>query len=395
MKKYFLIMPSLILGGLLFLSPLFASEVDEYWSRPLPSQGTPPSHFSPLEKSLNPEACNFCHKAQYDQWKTALHSKSMGPGILGQLLDMNRTRNAIDACTTCHAPLAEQMQEFLEGSIPESLVFPEKKGLFEKGLTCAACHIRKFVRYGPSVKDETTNEKLPHNGFVTAEWFHDSKFCKSCHQFPNDGYALNGKLLENTYNEWLESPYAKKNVTCQSCHMPDRKHLWRGIHDKEMTKKGLDINVENVEADLNEKIINAIITVRNVGVGHFFPTYVTPLVVVKAFMVDKNGKILEKTLMKEEIGRHVPLSLDVEEFDTRIEPDGVFKMEYEERILQDAKNLRVEIVVYPDEFYTRFYKNILGYPSVDKGRTLIEKALDNSLKSIYILFEKDIPITAN
>jgi hypothetical protein len=96
--------------------------------------------------------------------------------------------------------------------------------------------------------------------------------------------------------------------------------------------------------------------------------------------------------MKEEIGRHVPLTLDIEEFDTRIEPGGFFKMEYEERIPEDAKNLRFEIVVYPDEFYTRFYRNILGYPSVDKGRSLIEKALQNSLESSYILFEKDIPI---
>lgn len=377
------------------MSPLFASEVDEYWSRPLPSQGAPPPHFSPLEKSLNPEACNFCHKTQYDQWKTTLHSKAMGPGILGQLLDMNRTRNAIDACTTCHVPLEEQLNEFLEGSIPESLIFPEKKGLFEKGLICAACHIRKFVRYGPSVKDETKNENLPHNGFITAEWFHDSRFCKSCHQFPDNGYALNGKLLQNTYNEWLESPYAKKNITCQSCHMPDRKHLWRGIHDKEMTEKGLDINVENVETDINEGIINATILVKNVGVGHFFPTYITPLVVVKAYMVDNNGKMLEKTLMKEEIGRHVPLTLNIEEFDTRIEPGGFFEMEYEERIPEDAKNLRFEIIVYPDEFYTRFYRNILGYPSVKKGRALIEKALNNSLESSYILFEKDIPIKAS
>ena len=379
--------------GLLFLSPLFAGEVEDHWSRPLASQGTPPEHFSPLEKSLNPEACGFCHKEQYNQWKTTLHSKSIGPGILGQLLDMNRTRFEIDACTTCHAPLDEQIKEFLEGSIPESLVFPEKKGLFEKGLTCAACHVRKFVRYGPPSKSgDNKKGKLPHDGFVIAEWFHDSKFCSSCHQFPNNGFAINGKLLENTYNEWLESPYAKANVTCQSCHMPDRKHLWRGIHDKEMTRKGLDINVET---DLNEEKISANVTIKNVGVGHYYPTYLTPLVVVKAFMLDENDKMIASTLIKKEIGRHVPLNLSMEEFDTRIPPGGVFKMEYSKGLLKEAKNLRLEIVVYPDEFYNRFYKNILGFPFVNKGRTLIEKALKNTTESIYILFEKDIPLTTN
>ena len=29
-------------------------------------------------------------------------------------------------------------------------------------------------------------------------------------------------------------PQASRQVTCQTCHMPDRRHLWRGIHDPAM-----------------------------------------------------------------------------------------------------------------------------------------------------------------
>ena len=68
-----------------------------------------------------------------------------------------------------------------------------------------------------------------------------SEFCQSCHQFAPDGLALNGKLLENTYAEWKASRFAREGVQCQDCHMPDRRHLWRGIHDPAMVRSGLTI----------------------------------------------------------------------------------------------------------------------------------------------------------
>ena len=57
------------------------------------------------------------------------------------------------------------------------------------------------------------------------------RILQSCHQFTPDGFALNGKLLETTYNEWKASRFAREGVQCQDCHMPDRRHRWRGIHD--------------------------------------------------------------------------------------------------------------------------------------------------------------------
>ncbi len=63
--------------------------------------------------------------------------------------------------------------------------------------------------------------------------FWKSDFCAVCHQFSPD-QAINGKLLENTVEGWRQSPQAAAGQTCQSCHMPSRRHLWRGIHDPDM-----------------------------------------------------------------------------------------------------------------------------------------------------------------
>jgi len=62
-----------------------------------------------------------------------------------------------------------------------------------------------------------------------------------------DGFALNGKLLQSTYDEWKASRFARQGVQCQDCHMPDRRHRWRGIHDADMVRSGLTITADGVE----------------------------------------------------------------------------------------------------------------------------------------------------
>ena len=223
----------------------------EYWQRPLPAQGKAPAHHSAVEASLEPRSCGMCHGAQFDDWKQSLHSRAMGPGILGQLVDMSPdAREEHQDCIRCHAPLKEQADSLVASLVRgrDRSPPPAKNAgspLHEQGLVCAACHMRGYQRYGPPRKDGSTPDaaaKLPHNGWISNTAFDDSRFCAVCHQFKKDEYALNGKLLENTYEEWKASRYAREGRTCQSCHMPDRRHLWRGIHDPEMVRAGVTIN---------------------------------------------------------------------------------------------------------------------------------------------------------
>src|SRR2546428_9287367 len=87
------------------------------WRRPLVPQGPPPARFSQLEASLQPEACGTCHPAQFADWTTSLHARSMGPGVAGQLVEMLDSDPALAlGCLTCHAPLAEQAPSVTDGA---------------------------------------------------------------------------------------------------------------------------------------------------------------------------------------------------------------------------------------------------------------------------------------
>src|SRR5262249_57279904 len=103
-----------------------------------------------------------------------------------------------------------------------------------------------------------------------------------------EGQAREGNLRETACAEWKASRFAAAGVQCQDCHMPDRRHLWRGIHDPDMVRGGLTISV--VEDARPAGVLRARLVVENSGVGHRFPTYVTPLVVLRAGLVDAAGR---------------------------------------------------------------------------------------------------------
>src|SRR5439155_802030 len=175
-----------------------------HWRRPLVPQGPPPARFSPLEASLRPEACGSCHPAQLADWATSLHARSMGPGVVGQLVEM----------------------------------------------------------------------------------------------------------LESTYAEWKASRFAREGVQCQDCHMPDRRHLWRGIHDPAMVRLGLTIVARTGASRYRAgDTISVTLSVENTRVGHAFPTYVTPRVVLSAELVDQAGDVVAGSREERVIGRNMTLDL--------------------------------------------------------------------------------------
>lgn len=209
-----------------------AAFLEIYWARPLPAQGRAPKNFSPLEASLMPTDCGSCHSEQFRDWQTSLHAQAMGPGLMGQLVDMDpAARDDHQACIRCHAPLAEQADALVSElgtaehpTADASTAALRVTSLHRQGVVCAACHVRAHQRSGPprrdgSAPDAAQNATLPHAGFVAAEAFENSRFCSACHQFQPDEYALNDKLLENTYQEWTNSRHAREGRTCQSCHI--------------------------------------------------------------------------------------------------------------------------------------------------------------------------------
>ena len=377
--------------------------LERHWRRPIPLQGQAPASFSALEASLKPEACGTCHKQQYADWKESLHSRAMGPGPWGQIVDMvSGTPDEAVQCMTCHAPLSEQLPVLAKVSGGDTTYEPNPhldKELQLKGITCAACHVRQHQRFGPPKADGPNATKYPpdmpnHGGVQRTPYFERAEFCKDCHQFdPENSVLVNGKPLQDTYREWQSSMWAKDGAACQDCHMSDRRHLWKGIHDKEWVKNGIQFNAKLQERKASSsKTVSVNVEVVNSAVGHKFPTYTTPKVFVRAALVDSNNKTLSGTQKQHTIGWDARFEDGEwkELFDTRIAPGKTFTEKFQWQLPQNAAKVRVWIEVHPDHFYhAYFYPAHLKRTDLSNdGRKLIERALEGSGKTPYILFEQ-------
>jgi hypothetical protein len=368
-----------------------------HWRLPVPPQGPAPPHFSSLERSLDPQSCGTCHPLQLADWKTSLHARSMGPGVAGQLAEMQRADPATARlCLTCHAPLTEQHPVRTLG---ETLVanpdFDHR--LQRQGLVCTSCHVRNHRRYGPPRRDGTVENSpgrpAPHAGAVRVSAFLRSEFCSSCHQFGPDDLTLNGKPLENTYEEWKASPAAQRGRQCQDCHMPDRRHLWRGVHDPEMVRSGIEVTVTTDRAQYQPgDEVRTTVRIQSIGVGHHFPTYVTPHVVVRVALVDRAGTVLPGSVQEHRIAREVALDLSREIFDTRIPAGGKAEFAFRHRIERPGLRVRATVTVYPDHFYTRFFESLLG-SGAGAGTAEIRRALEATRRSAFEVFRRELPLT--
>ncbi len=365
-----------------------------YWADPLAPQGAVPAGFSELEASLAPAACGQCHQEQYRHWRSSLHAQSMGPGIWWQLALLEQTEG--NQCLRCHAPLAEQKaltaQAFGWANVPST---PRPSyvpaDLHRGGLICAACHLRQHRRYGPPPRLETSSEHDIHQGFRTHDGFEDSRFCAVCHQFPADGPQVNGKLHEDTYNQWLASPASLRGEHCQHCHMPNRQHLWRGIHDKEMVREAL--RIDPYWGGDTAHGLRLLVTLTNLGAGHHLPTYMVAKLVIELQALAANNAIelIDRTVL----GWYVETDLATERFDTRI-PAGkqqVVEFVVPTDVWQTADAVELVVVVQPREHYERMFLDVLKQPGLSDGqRDAIGVALQEARATHYTLYRRSLSV---
>ena len=369
--------------------------VKDHFRYPLPPMGEAPKSYRGAERSLSPEHCGSCHPEQYKQWRTTLHARAMSPGVYGQLVDMWKANpGGAQSCNECHAPLAEQQKraKLGAGSSAEWRKNPVHDPELEmSGLACAACHVRDWRVHGPRKKEtpegvDDTTRKGPHAGVERTPFFSRSEFCTGCHQHTFPG--PNGKSIQNTYNEWKNSLWGKEGVACQSCHMPDRAHLWRGIHDKDMTQSAVQIDV-SLGAEARGEIVTDEIKLTNSGAGHYFPTYITPSVDVITELEDKNGRRIPGSRQINVIERKLSSDFSREIHDTRIPPQESITFQYRRGRREDAARLRVRVHVRPDAFYYNFFVEFLKNPGISNlSRKLIEQARDIAASSSFDIYDE-------
>jgi hypothetical protein len=363
------------------LGPFLAA----HWTIPAAPQGPAPD---PVSADPRPEACGACHPEQLADWRTSIHASAASPGLLGQLVEGALAHPAQQRmCVSCHAPLDEQ--HAFDASLRPNPRFDSR--LLSDGVLCAGCHVRKRRFFGPPPRPEApaVAEPRPHGGFEVREEYRQSRFCAECHQFFDDA-GVNGKPIENTFAEWQASPQAAAGRQCQDCHMPYRRHLWRGIHDAEMVRAAVDVDL--AAHDLLGETLRAALVVRNRDVGHAFPTYVTPRVFVALFQSDADGNELDGTRVEAVIAREVDLANGVERFDTRVMPGESVKLEYVQARVEGADSLVGRVTVDPDFHYRGVFQSLLPTLSDASARAQIAEASRRISNSSYVLAEIRRPL---
>ncbi len=340
-----------------------------HFKHPVAAQGPPPAGATEIEASLRPEACGACHVQQYADWKASWHALGMGPGLFGQFPLLSADDRA--RCERCHAPLAEQAGNDELGA---------------EGLTCAGCHVREHVRYGPP-KDTAPIEGAPHHGFVARDEFRSAAFCVSCHDFRPTSSPVEGKLIQETTEEWRRTQAAADGKTCQACHMPGGRHLWKGIHDPDMVKQAFDADARFISDGL--RLVGKLV-VTATGAGHRFPTYVTPEVWLRVDQVDADGLAIEGTRVEAVIGRRVNIPERSELFDTRLLPGESKTLLYDDALHPESRAIVAKVEVWPDAAYERVYE---GYLDDDWGNaTLIAEALANGKSARFVAWEERVEL---
>jgi len=356
----------------------------QHWQQPIQAI-LPTTNNEQIKNTFTPKACAACHPDKFSDWQNSLHAQAMGVGVMVQLQIMSPqtlSKHYLNkkGCMHCHAPTKSQQQSLIS-SLSDSVKNASKNNLHQQGVICIACHVRDEHWFGPDALPLSENKNsLPsrspaNHDSQSHSAFQSSQFCANCHQFDLDEPSLAGKLIQNTYQEWQASNFAKQGVSCQNCHMPNKRHLFKGIHDKNMVLSGLTITSELMQ---NEDQIKAHLTIKNTHIGHHFPTYVTPRIILRGYQIDSHGNVLAESLLEYEIMRAVSLDLTDEYFDSRLAAGQSYHFDYQQPRLANAEQLVFTITVEPDYFYQQFFTAILAESTTDLP---IDKSISKSLQS--------------
>jgi mono/diheme cytochrome c family protein len=329
------------------------------FGRALEPQGPPPASLAAAEASLSARQCARCHAKQAREWQPSLHAGAMSIGYRARLAD------GVDAsnCAKCHAPLAEQRSD---------------DALASESVQCAGCHVRNWTRRGPPNLAPSL-ATLPNYPFAPSPLYERSDFCMTCHQLSN---AVAGKPLLNTYKEWLEGPYMRRGIQCQSCHMPNREHQWLGVHDRDTLRQAYRLDAR-AHREPREDAIEVDVDFANIGAGHDLPTTATPAIYVVVEIVD-GARVIGHYAQR--IGRDVYWDGSWHErADTRIAPGESVRVA---RVWHGARATaaRVTIEVHPDEYYEGLYARRLA------ASPLYAAALEKARGSHYIAETREIAL---
>lgn len=197
---------------------------------------TPPS--TTKTQYLSATECKDCHPTHYQEWRTSMHSYAQHSPAVKHFIDFilkqsGGTQGSF--CTRCHTPIG-----ISEGESPLRENATRSKEALDS-VSCTVCHAAYTWDgqasavfhvpiagdadptmhgpfYGPNeptpAGETRIIAKVPHKAERTTH-ITESRFCGRCH----DVLLPDGARLEEAFIEWKNSPYARKGIHCQDCHM--------------------------------------------------------------------------------------------------------------------------------------------------------------------------------
>ena len=273
-------------------------------------------------KYIISEACKTCHPKHLTQWKQSLHAMAHFEPVYDFYFikaSQDSDKKLETFCASCHTPIAVLNKNI---PFPHPLKGPgdtKVNDIENDGVQCDFCHLISGVKELKNSGYEMTPSRTKFGPYKDSETkFHETAYselhkssdiCGTCH---NVDHPVNGIVLEATYTEWKNGPYAKEGVTCQDCHMTSgltkteimpgkaaitgknrdhvSEHYFVGPNliyasdpgnekIKELSQKLLRsaANIEIGEMNLSKGGINVEVLVTNKGAGHYIPTGVTEI----------------------------------------------------------------------------------------------------------------------
>jgi mono/diheme cytochrome c family protein len=351
------------------------------WGVAIAPQGAPPASLSPAQANLSAKRCARCHASQARDWSETIHARAMSVGMRAQLSRVTKPAS-LTSCLRCHSPLAEQH--------PDEAGYD--RALQDEGVTCASCHLRGWTRHGPSSVSASLLS-LPTYPTRPLALYERSDFCLPCHQLQPRS-SVEGRPLLDTYREWLTGPYMPRGVQCQHCHMPNREHTWKGIHDPDTFRQGY--RLEAIAARGASGVVSVRARLWNVGAGHLLPTTPTPAAWLEVELVDARGRAIAGAKKAQRIGRDIVSTKNgwVEKEDTRIAPGASLEVAagWKNGRVAEATHARITVRVHPDDYYERLYRGRLKGALTDQARADYQAALERSMDSRYLAEERLVPL---
>lgn len=362
------------------------------------------AHAIPYQKipegltSLSAESCGECHGEIYEEWKTSIHAHAYEDPFFQAYWKKDGN---IWVCLNCHAPLENQqptlIKEIPRGRVEKAIQEPNPRydpEYQKESVTCAVCHVRDGVIYGPFEDSAAPHPTKFDPNFRTAQP------CFRCHNVVSGPAQFYNVGPCGTYAEY-EGKYfmQERGFICQSCHMPEidrpvavngpirrgRQHLWRGGHDTGMIQRAVAVQVKaDAPSPKPGDRLRITLTLINAGAGHKIPTgdpdrHFT----VEFSVVDRQGNVLDR--QSSTMGRWILWQpAIVELYDNRLLPLASRDYQYTYRIPAQPEDLILK---------TRVQYHILtdGQHEMLRGKYGLRG--DDPYR--FVIYEREFPLSEN